>query len=215
MAGVSLSCSCMQLPEISLRQEMALPYNPVGDLELFSLHRIKHRIGSLGVHPRTRGKLIQRLLEENRDYREKTQSRKLCVTMGGVESAFDDTIDYLMDKARLGLETVEDRFRREVSRKILEEAVNRQDRKIRNWFNENYENLSYDQNSKIPFPVVRLMRKRFSAWALGELGFSSESIFPLIDDAARDVGVNPDLYDSYETLWEDLRDYGPGKKRED
>lgn len=204
MTGLSLTLAPIQ----SLRQiqRLELPYQTVGDIELFSLHRIKNRIISLDVHPLTRGKLVRRLLGENRDYRERMHCQKLCVTFGGLEASFDDTIEYLREQVKLGLGTLDDKALREVLGARMEELVDRQQTKIRRWFRDNYDNLIYDQSSTIPFPIIIRMRRRFSAWALGNSGVSSESIYDVIEEAAKEVGINPDSYESYEGLWEDLRE---------
>jgi hypothetical protein len=193
--------------ELRQAQILELPYDRVGDVELFSLHRIKGRIKTLDVHPLTRGKLVRRLLEENSDYRERHHCRKFCVTFGGLETSFEDTIEYLREQAKLGLTTVDNSGLREILGARIRELIDAQGVKIRQWFEDNYDELIYDQSAQIPFPIIVQMRKRFSAWALGNIGISSESIYPLIEKAAREVGINPDTYLSYEALWEDLRDY--------
>ncbi|MAG39977.1 hypothetical protein CMI41_03345 [Candidatus Pacearchaeota archaeon] len=205
---LSLSCSPTQrqAPYQSQRQALTLPYETVGDLELFSLHRIKNRIGTLGVHETTRNTLVTNLLKENQKYRELTTSKKYCVTFQGVDSAFDRTVDFLRKQSAMGLKTIKDQEVREELSSRITEALAEQGVKIRSWFDSNYDGLIYDQSSKIPFPVIRQMRKSFSAWASGNIGITLGAIGDLIAAAAKEEGIDPKRYGSDEELWEDLKD---------
>ncbi len=205
MMSMSLCCgqALMQVPELT--QGLILDYNVTGDIDLFSLHRIKHRIPTLDLHPLVRARLINEILKENAEYRKEQKNARYCLTASGVDNAVHQTVDALRTRLRGDLTRITDEDFKDQFRSVCVSAIETQDSKMRTWFADNYDNLLYDQSGKIPFPVVLAMRQRFRRWA-SERNFSfNEDILMFIEEVATSVGINTKKYPDYKSIWEELK----------
>ena len=198
-----LSCGLEQ----RLRLIMTMEYNNPGELELFSLHRIKNRINSMKIHPKVKEKLRGELIRENSEYRANSDNNWMCITPTSLDRAVDKTIDYLVGQTSLGLATVDDTKIREALERVMSRQVEDQSNVIKKWFVDNYENILYNMNGKIPFPIVRKMREQLSQWAIQHTNPFMQPIEELIEETATSLGLNPGSYDSHEDLWEELKKY--------
>lgn len=180
-------------------------YEHSGQLELLSLHRIKHRIGSMEVSKGARMKLIEELVRENRDYVSRTGNDWRCITPDGLDSAVYRLVGFFNEKVNLGISTVEDGELKRALEKIFNQKVEQQTSVVRNWFSDNYDKIIYDMNSKIPYSIVRAMRARFSQWAIGQTNPFNEPIESLIDEVAVSSGLDPKKYKDSQSVWNALR----------
>ncbi len=199
--------------ELQLSQAIGLPLNLVlsyetaGDLELLSLHRIRNRINSLTIDGQVKQVLVAELVKENQEYIESSGRNWRCITPRSLDTAVDNTRNYLTERTNLAVASIDDLAARSKIRSALEAAVSAQDKKIRTWFANNYDHLIYNTDGEIPFPIVRMMRDAFAVWALGKANPFHEPIEDVISRAATASGINPDDYDSYETVWEQLKEF--------
>jgi len=192
--------------ELELVQSMIL-YETAGDLELLSLHRIKNRMTSMNVHTTVRVKLISELFKENQEYQRVAKNKKMCITPTGLDNAVYNTRDYLIDQMNLGLATVDDRKIQEAAKNVMSKQVENQTGIIRTWFSKNYDQLIYDMEAKIPWPIIVRMRGKLSQWALGNTNPFNQPIEELIEETAVSVGLDPEDYDTPEQIWDKLKNY--------
>jgi hypothetical protein len=207
MTGMALSLGC----SVELRQELAprqlLLYDTAGEVELFSLHRIRSRIRGLDVHFAVRGKLVHELLARNAEYQRIYGNQKLCVTAGDVDSSVYGTVKAIEERNKSDLSQVVDMTIRAKIKDVFEDRRAVQQQKMRQWFADNYDRLLYDTSSRIPFPVVLAMRRRFFKWANQQDFDFNEPIQELIEEAASSVGLDTREYTDYKDVWEALKRY--------
>ena len=202
--GMRMSLSLA--PKLELVQTQAL-YETSGDLELLSLHRIKNRIPTMQVHEAVKGKLITELIRENQEYQRTAKNKKMCITPAALDNAVYKTRDYLVEQMNLGLTTVDDMARRAAFQRLMSQQIKSQTGVIKNWFSGNYDELIYDMEAKIPWPIIVRMREKLGQWALGNTNPFHQPIEDLISETACSVGLNPDNYDSTEEMWDVLKRY--------
>lgn len=181
----------------------------IGELELFSLHRIRHKIPGLDVHAGVRGKLIEELIRENQEYQQMYKNKKLCVPVLGVNNAIDVTTNFLIDYSLEALDTIKDSEVRLVVKDRMYPAIKIQEARMKTWFADNFDDLLYDTQGKIPFPVVLAMRKRFGEWAKGQDVNFHQPVIELLEEVASSVGLNTKAYNNYQDIWDDLKEYKP------
>lgn len=199
--------SLSQTQKQILTQRLELPFTSVGELELFSLHRIKNRIDSMNVHELTRKRLIGDLLRENHQYTIDTGNKWSCLTPTGLDNALGHTIDYLEEQMNLGLEAVDNDEQRAALKIVMEPHLDIQNTIMKRWFSDNYDALLYHIDSRIPYPIVMQMRRKLAIWAVEKTNQFDQPIEELIGEAARSVGLDPKNYGSNEDIWEDLKGY--------
>lgn len=204
---MSLGLRLSQRASIRLEQSISLPYESVGDLELFSLHRIRKRIGFMEVHPQVRRKVGTELIRENKAYRKSSGNNWMCITPSGLDNAVYNTEDFLESQTRLGTDTIDNPTIRGLVLQKLTEKVEEQIGIVKTWFSNNYDALLYDMNGNIPYHVVKKMREKLGQWAVANTNPFQESIGSLIEEAAVSAGLNPDNYDSYEDMWKEMKNY--------
>ena len=161
----------------------------------------------MNVHQKVRRKLVSELLRENAEYRKNAGNRRMCITPDSLDNSVYETKEFLKYQAELGLGTLDDLQLKEVCRGLMQEQINNQTGIIREWFHENYEDIIYDMNSRIPWPIIVRMRERLGRWALENTNPFNESIGSLIEETMGYVGLNPDNYDSHEEMWDVLKSY--------
>ncbi|MEK6856170.1 MAG: hypothetical protein AABX66_03375 [Nanoarchaeota archaeon] len=204
--SLGLSCGLCHRQELSMGQYHYLEL-PQGELELLSLHRIKNRIGSMEVHPQVRSKISLGLIKRNAQDRELNQHGRYSLGINDLDSTCDEVKDFLNEQAKNVAEAYR-KFTPETyarAKDILVRAVDTQDTKIRKWFVDNYDNLIYDTNSKIPWPIVRRMRNSLEMWAVGETSFLSEPVEDLVVEVVKSCGRSPDEFEDIKKMWDFLK----------
>jgi hypothetical protein len=200
-------------PTITQVIHISLPYETAGDLELLSLHRIRSRIGAMGVDSGVRDYLVKELADQNQAYIKETGKNWRCVTPNGLDSAVKGLEEYLKESVDRGIVTIDDTTQRKELKEALYPIINTNITTVKTWFSDNYDNILYDTTGKIPYSVVLELRKKFSKWVITKSNPFSEPIESVIGEAARSKGINPDNYDSYEDIWTALGGKLPKKKK--
>jgi len=191
----------------SLVQMLVIPCEVSGELALFSLHRIRHRIPTMKVHDKVKDKLIAELVKENSKYRKETKKNWFCITPYGLDTSVDRTEDYLVGQVNLGLATLDDPKVRQAFQNVMTRQAENQVGVIKGWFSDNYDALLYDMNGKIPFPIVRKMREKLAQWAIEKTNPFQQSLTDLIEESVVSLGLNPKSYESAEEMWKELKRY--------
>ena len=198
---------------LTQRIHLSLPYSTAGELELLSLHRIRTRIGSMQVDAGVRDYLVKELADQNREYIKDTGKNWRCITPNGLDTAVSGLEEYLKESIDRGIATIDGKANQQELQTLLYPAIETQVTKVKTWFTEQYDNILYDTSGTIPYSVVMALRKKFSAWVMTKSNPFSEPIEGVIEEAARDQGLNPDDYDSYEDIWKKLGGKLPKKKK--
>ncbi len=73
-------------------EQLILPYQTIGDLELFSVNRIRDRLARLEIDPDARWRITECLAEENRKKWHSNNHRKVSCT--------PYTLDHCVEKLR-------------------------------------------------------------------------------------------------------------------
>jgi len=204
--SMGMSMSLRLEPRLVLTQSQAL-YETSGDLELLSLHRIKNRIPTMQVHDIVKRKLVTELIRENQEYQRVAKNKKMCITPNALDNAVYATGDFLAEQRNLGLATVDDLKQRSAFERLMTKQIGVQTNVIKNWFSDNYDQLIYDMEAKIPWPIIVRMRAQLGRWALGETNPFNQPIEQLIEETASFVGLNPNNYDSSVEMWDALKKY--------
>jgi len=206
--GLSLGCSQKQSLELeqSLQLSQSLPLSLAsGEIELFSLHRIKNRLPNLDLHPQVRQSLINNLMRENLEYRVQGQHNRYCITPFHLDTACDKVRDYLDESSSVGLAIMEESPLKQKLAGYMHEKVKEQDSKIRNWFAANYDNLLYDTNGNIPWAVVQRLRAELQSWAVGNSSPLHVPMEEIVPQLIKEAGQDPEKYDSLEDMWTYLK----------
>jgi hypothetical protein len=183
-----------------------LLYETVGDIELYSLHRIRTQLPTLGVHERTRQFLLRRLLAENAHYREQGRHGKYCVTGEHIENATNETMEFLKNEADLGLATILEEPTRDKVKAFMESKLKEQETKIKAWFTENWDALYYNMDSKLPWPIVQQLRRKLQGWAAGNAGAWYQDIGEFTQEVGNVNGLQFNSETPPEELWDALRE---------
>ncbi len=193
----------MQLLKI---EQKLVSYDRTGEIELISLHKVKHRIASLGVNNELKGYLVDQLLKENEAYRVQSKSQKYCLTPDGIDNATYNTRIFLEDQFSVVKHDFGDLEAMALFESSVLPAIETNVSIIKHWFADNYDNLFYDTNGSIPWPIVQRMRGEFVSWAEGKSTFDTP-IIEIIEEVATDKGYDTSNYDSYEDLWVELKKF--------
>jgi hypothetical protein len=200
-SSMNLSLGARMVVKQDVVLTMKLPFETEGDLHLLSLHRIKSRISQLPVANNIRDTLINRLLEENAEYRRELKKDWYCITGNHLDSAVYDTMEHVQEIMDAGIKTVDDSKRQDAVRKVMIHHKEQVEGTIRQWFDNRYDELFYDTSGQIPFAIVRRLRRDLHLWALGSNPFGSP-IEDIIDEAAKEVGMPRKTGEHYQDLWE-------------
>jgi hypothetical protein len=201
--GLRQTQTCSMRPE--LKMILTPQYEDVGDLELLSLHRIRHRIKTLSAHPDVREKLVLELMRENRRYRETSGKQWYCITPNALDRAMTETRAHIEGITREGISAQDSERIKAALRKVLLGKIDEQDRTIRQWFVDNYDALIYNTQGNIPYPIIQRMRGHLSRWAVEQTNPFDQSIEELVEETVRYVGLDPELYRDHEEMWESLK----------
>lgn len=194
-----------------MSQRLSLPFDTVGEVELLSLHRIRSRIPTLDVHPVTRGYLVGELMEENRQYREDAGHNRYCITPDHLDSAVETTMGYLRDNTAAALASMRDPLQATPADVILRleeitsQALETQDKKMREWFVDNYDSLIYDTNGNIPFAVVMALRGQLQAWAFQRINPFTNPMTDVIEGIVKGKGLDPEKFEDHMDMWKYLK----------
>lgn len=167
----------------------------IGDIPMYSLHRIKRLLlgpqGPEGVSDDMRHMLSICLIEANSKYKEESGNDWSCLTSNNLVWA----LERLDRKAAIAVKQMKKGQPKEmrplIDRIIMDSQRIREDAMeiIKRWFDENSESILYDMNGKIPWGVVRNLRRRLSFWIASKNNPFHDDIEASIIEIAKENGV--------------------------
>ena len=181
------------------RQEML--NNDYSDLP----EKLRPVIPTMDVHEEVKRGLCRNLIKNNTTYREESGKNWYCITLGYLDLSVEETKESIEEIAMKSLLTVDNPQLRRVIKNKFSQAVGDQDKIMKTWFSRNYDDLLYKTDGTIPYPVVVRMRDKTSQWAIGNSNPFNQPIKEFIEEVARENGLNPDDYKSYEEIWKELK----------
>jgi len=175
-----------------------------GDIPLYSMHRISRRLQQ--KPPEIPDSLIrilsQSLIAANAVYRQNTGNNWNCLTSNNLVGAIGH-----VDRKLAGVMTVT-RMRRPEDLETdqeLKELLDKQRQEylglIKGWFKENYDELLYITNGKIPWAIIRRLERGLASWISGVINPFSEDIDQMVLMVAKEEGV---IAESPEEAWQSL-----------
>ena len=199
---------CMMMTQrVAMRQSLRQSFGEtIGDIPMYSLHRIRNLFHK-GRGPRIGEDLAQllttMLLNANQQYKDDSGNDWSCLTSNNLVDAIeslDEELETAIESMRVG----QPRECLRGAKQLIEQAHGARSsmlEAIRIWFADNTENISYDMNGKVPWFVVRSLRKSLSSWALKNENPFSEDIGDAIISIAKDNGIETN---DPETAWEKM-----------
>lgn len=189
---MSLSCGMSQ--RIELRQEQSFtPFgDEAGDIPVYSLHRIRRRLDYrlMGISHSVTLRLVRHLLKANEKFVEETGKNWKCLStknfIEAMEGLEEELVDYIDRYESVPVEYRKDAL---VLAAFLREKAQAEVDKIKSWFDKNYDDLRYNMEGKIPWPIVQRLRRDFSRWALGFANPFSMDIEEMIMEVAEEGQV--------------------------
>jgi len=197
--------SLIQLPVLSQRliiSQVLFVGDTCGDIPLYSLHRISKRLtaASVGVNQEMIKKVIQEIIEANLRFQERTEKKWNCLTSNDLDLAIL-TLDESL------AETINVIFSDQP--KVVTDKLNenRKDclKRIRNFFYNNYDNLLYNTDGKIPWVVVRMLHRKLKVWTLGTCNPFEEDMIDFLQEIAVEQKIDISGLDD-EDVWSKLND---------
>ncbi len=164
-----------------------------GDIPLFSLHRIRNMIRKkpIGIGNDLTNVFIQELLKQNQQYKVDSGNDWSCLTglnfTDAVENV-DETIASHIEAAN----NIPEELKQQLSLifEKLEEKRLESIGKIKSWFEDNYEDLLYLKNKKIPWAVIQRLRRNLAVWSINSTNPFEENIGEMVLAVAEEQGVD-------------------------
>ncbi|MFH1170017.1 MAG: hypothetical protein V1704_00380 [Candidatus Vogelbacteria bacterium] len=173
-----------------------------GDIPLYSLHRIANLLRKRPIRLAVPfvSILNRSLIAANAVYRQESGNKWNCLTSHNLVDAIehvDTKLAEIMTVEKLGRpEYIEsdDEFR-----EIIDEERKKYVKKIQKWFEENYDDLLYIMDGKIPWAIIRRLQQNLATWIAGVINPFSEDIGEMVLMVAKSEGV---ITDDPEMAWE-------------
>jgi hypothetical protein len=158
-----------------------------GDIPVYSLHRIKNmlRKNPINITGQLQKVLIEELLLQNKEYKQESGNDWSCLTSQNLVDAIegiDKRIQCVIEQAQ----NCPDEMAK-VVKAITEKLLETKDMdvaKIKNWFFENYDDLLYACDGKIPWPIIRRLRSDLSLWIIRNVNPFEKDIEEMILEVA-------------------------------
>lgn len=203
--GLSLSLSprqtLLQSQVICLKQSIG---ETVGDIPLYSLHRIKGLLQreSPALSPELRRELERAIIRGNRRYQEESGNRRWsCLTSNNLVEAIGE-FDAHIGVSIAQVETSVPDDQTATKQAILDCLRTKRAQTVETvkvWFDARSDRLLYDMSGKIPWAIVLRLRRSLSAWIAGAADVFKSDIEDTILEVAHEQGVHSD---DPEDAWE-------------
>ncbi|MGV8168943.1 MAG: hypothetical protein ACP5N3_02705 [Candidatus Nanoarchaeia archaeon] len=201
-----MSLTLRQTQKQQLKILQAHSYTSAGELELFSLHKIRNRLDTLHVSPKIRTLFFKELLEQNKLYQTLNERNWYCLTPDGVDKAIDN-IDADLNNLAITISELQVTYeKQQLARTSLHKQKDKYISSMKHWISEQYYNIVYDTEGKIPYPIILQMREKIAVWAMGNSFPLSEPIESIIESAAQSTNMSTKNL-SYDEIWDALKAY--------
>jgi hypothetical protein len=201
MLGLSLGQCVVVRQEVALRQMVG---ETSGDIPLYSLHRIKNlfRKQPPTIDGKLKELLLQNLIAANRDYKEASGNDWSCLTSQNLVDAIDETDREIAETIR----NIHDipREYAAVKDKILAKLNEAREANVavmKQWFDGHFDDLFYNMDGKIPWPVVCQLRRSLGQWIAGHANPFDQDIEDMVLEVADHEGISAA---NAEDAWESM-----------
>lgn len=167
----------------------------VGDIPLYSLHRIKALLWdeSPNLSRELHTALVGAIIRGNRKYREDSGRRWACLTSNNLAGALDE-FDQGLARTISKVEAMPDDYpaiKRAVLNRLQAQRQATVD-SVKRWFDERSERLLYDMRGKVPWSVVTRLRRDLGRWVAGAADPFKADIGDTVLEIARQEGIHVD-----------------------
>lgn len=179
---------------LSLRQSMG---ETIGDIPMYSLHRIKNRLSGhrgLIISADMKKVLCECLIKANEIYKKESGNDWSCLTSHNLIYA----LEYMDRKSRVMVNLIKRGQPREMRSQVqevlsaLQEHRESDIQKIKQWFVDMAEEIQYDTSGRIPWAIVRSLRKDLSFWVTTKISLFHNDIEDAILQVAEEEGIRTD-----------------------
>ncbi len=185
-------------------KQPTLPYQTIGELELFSLNRIRDRLARLEIDPDARWKITECLTEENRKRWSSGNHRKVSCTPYTLDHCVEKLREYLNEQVKVAIQSLPaNTYGLTVIQQKLQKGVAANVYLIKNYLSEHYTLTLRNTDRVIPAPVVRGMEEKVQQWAQGKPKVFSTPLEPLVREIAEGLGLYTNGYSSRK-IWDEL-----------
>jgi len=194
----------------NLRKQLKSTISYIGELNIFSLNKIKNKISTMKVNPIIKERFIANLAKENKiskpmptiqqvidEYEILNECSSYGVSAYQLIRAIEMTNEFLRGVGHAKfknkkIDNLEERC------KNLEKNIDSQNKIIKKWFGVNYYILINDDNKAIPDTLITSLKKDFLNWTKREHRFYY-TIGDFIDSIAMDEEYIREEMGSYNT----------------
>lgn len=165
-----------------------------GDIPIYSLHKITKKLCKLekiGISKDLQCILTRKILVANNKYKEESGNDWSCLTSQNLADAITWThedgicmIDNIVISQPEEVRAIVCELVLELKQELEKNIVI-----IRDWFVINHEDLLYDTSRKVPWVVVRRLRKDLSRFIVGSFNPFDEDIGEWINTIASEEGI--------------------------
>lgn len=166
----------------------------LGEIPLYSLHRIKNLIAREGIggfNAEILNEGIRALVRQNLIYRKESNNDWNCLTSENLLNAFADIKKSLTGAIR-GIDPQFVRLPNEETFAVLRRLVTQREKIIgtfERWFSTNYERILYDTTGKIPWPIIQRLRVSLNLWITQRCNIFGTDIEEAIKSVAIEHGL--------------------------
>lgn len=198
---MSMSMSMVADQRLEMRQSMRVSLvdmfgETAGDIPVYSLHRIKKvwKRSPPTITERVGGIFQRSLIAANEKYKADTGNDWNCLTSANLVYAIELADERMGNIIAHAAAMPKEAPGRALAAQAGLEAVRAKAvGVVQEWFATNYDDLLYDMNGKIPWPIVLRMRKNLGAWIANAAGNPFErDIGDMVLDVAREAGYAGD-----------------------
>lgn len=167
-------------PRLILRQSVFATFGEtIGDIPMYSMHKIKNRIfGLQGVSREMKDVMCRCLVEANNRYKEESENDWACLTSNNLIWAlerFEKKTRIMINMIRKG----QPKEMRTLVAEVIFEAHEKRAHDVaifKNWFTDNAEELQYNMRDSIPWFVIKSLRESLSFWIATKINSFGEEI---------------------------------------
>ncbi len=180
--------------ETVLTQQLSEFYGETGgEIPVYSLHRIKSllRKWPIPVSRELFDLLVRALIAQNAVYREESGNDWSCLTSNNLVAAIEAVDEALGQIVELAAQVPSEH--KEAAGRVAQRLQAKRSESVqivKDWFQEHYDDLLYAMDGKIPWAIVKRLRRFLSTWIAGAGNPFLVDVEELILEVAAEEGVS-------------------------
>ena len=160
------------------------------------MHKIKRKLASIGINVGSDFKalLIRNLIAANAKYKKQSGNNWNCLTSNNLIEALENVEKDSRKVIQVALNAPGQSQQHAMLGlvKIFEKKLTKSIQTINQWFDDNYNDLLYDMNGNIPWPIIQQLHNNLAVWISTNSNPFTQSISEMIVEVANDQGIDTD-----------------------